>query len=172
MADQEEIITLNEGEKTECQARIHVIEGVSITIDLADFARNPNVDEILALAEETFKAVIDDTLSVHPRIHFQISADAHMEKQNGERVAFAHISNKRVFLYRHKHHRERVIKDQLLKISNPQHHAENYGDVKIENDTSGSSFAFPTAIHQITLSIITPLHYNPRALSTGLRLKP
>lgn len=171
MADQTNFTTLNEGDATlQCEARIHVIEDVSITIDLMDFANSTAVDQILAYAEETFRAVIENTLEIHPRIRFQLGASVNLEKQNGDQVAFVELGSKPEFLYRHKHHRDLAIRKQFLKIRDPQHYKETYGGIEIENDTSGSAYSHVTSVDTIRMTIITPLHYNPRSLSTSMRL--
>lgn len=171
MTDHINFTTLNEGDKTlQCEARIHVIDDVSITIDLMDFANSAAVDQILAYAEETFRAVIENTLEIHPRIRFQLGASVNLEKQNGDKVAFVELGSKPVFLYRHKHHRDLAIRKQILKIRDPQHYKETYGGIEIENDTSGSAYSHVTSVDTIRMTLITPLHYNPRALSTSMRL--
>jgi hypothetical protein len=172
MTDQTNFVTLNEGDPIlQCEARISVIEDVSITVDLMDFGNSTAVDEIFAYAEKTFRTVIENTLGNYPRVRFNLAASVNLEKQNGEKVPFVELGNRPEFLYRHKHHRDQAIRKQFLKISNPQHYKETYGGIEIENDTSGSAYSHVTSVSTIRMILITPLSYNAKALSTGLRLK-
>jgi hypothetical protein len=157
MTDQTNFVTLNEGDPIlQCEARISVIEDVSITVDLMDFGNSTAVDEIFAYAEKTFRTVIENTLGNYPRVRFNLAASVNLEKQNGEKVPFVELGNRPEFLYRHKHHRDQAIRKQFLKISNPQHYKETYGGIEIENDTSGSAYSHVTSVSTIRMILITP----------------